>query len=315
VPIDTFSSVLAKLGRGGQHCESLKEAIAVGIFARDGYATLVDRDGDSPDVLHRGQFKRIPPLAQWGAMFGDVIHCHRSALDNLAWHLTCTHSGPPPADPIPRKNPWRDVAFPIVLDRTHWASQCKLKLWGVDPDALAVFESAQPFATHDAQPDTAPLAILEQLWVMDKHRRIHFVDVTVWPDWIRLTWKGTDTPVRARDIAKWTHKWRPGAHNDGAPLIAQRLLEPLSAHREREVEVDRSLTADVSLPQGPPAFGQTVLALVAEQNRVVREVIQSFHRHLGYPADHPAFDEWDLVSLEVAPPPSRIPPLPTDDRG
>lgn len=312
MPIDTFSSVLAKFGRGGQHCEALKEAIAVGVFARNGYTIAFDRDGESPDILHRGKFNRIPPFAQWGAMFGDAIHCHRSMLDNLAWHLTCVHSGPPPDDPIPRNSPWRNVAFPVVRDGAHWTGAVQSKLWGIHPDALAVAKSTQPFITHQDDPHRAPLAILEDLWTMDKHRRIHFVDLTIWPDYIKLMWKGTDRPIRTRDVAKWAHKWRPGAGNDQAPLLHQRLLDPFPSNRQGEVDVDLSMTADVSLPEGPPSYGQTVLALLTEQNAAVKDTMWVFHPHLGYPADHPAWDEWERVVAEVRPPPSRIPLLPTE---
>jgi hypothetical protein len=187
-------SHLAKLRRAQTHLallHKLEESL------RDGevYRTFTECAPETGEVIVYGEPRRGSPTAEWGVVIGDIVHNLRSALDHLVWALTLAYQPGPPPNSVPRKGPgseWKDVAFPIYTDPypldasgnlIPWRNAKEPKsLWGIDPVLRADFEELQPFKRKGNpalvqlgtdNPAFDPLAILHNLWNIDKHRHVN----------------------------------------------------------------------------------------------------------------------------------------------
>jgi hypothetical protein len=110
-----------------------------------------------------------PPDAEWSLVVGDCVQNLRSALDHLIWHLSTEDE---------RKSHPKQIQFPITLTKQDWASFGSRSIQGLVPAARKAVLVLQPFTKPSAdRPD--PLAVLNELSNLDKHRRIHLTHVTV----------------------------------------------------------------------------------------------------------------------------------------
>jgi hypothetical protein len=92
---------------------------------------------------------------------GDVLTNLRAALDHIVYSLS---------DPAKRGHKsW----FPITLGRHDFKSQAGACLRGVSAKPLAFIEAQQPYnRPNGASPGEEPLAVLNQLVNLDKHRYV-----------------------------------------------------------------------------------------------------------------------------------------------
>jgi hypothetical protein len=97
-----FDTVLAKIGRAKEHAGGLTEAANDFFTHHDTYELVFEFDREAKEIDVYGRFGRRPPVADFGAIFGDFLNCYRSALDHIVWALSvrCQHAPPPPY-PIP----------------------------------------------------------------------------------------------------------------------------------------------------------------------------------------------------------------------
>lgn len=221
-----------------------------------------------------------PPSLEWGPIIGDIAHGLRSALDQVAWGLSVDHQATlgklPPPDPIPRRDPWRSVSFPICLSRRDWSSQWGNKLWGADPALMAVLERFQPFHAGKNAPDREPLAVLDELWNIDKHRHLHLVNAT----------------IELRDV--FSVKPFPGMPDLAFEVISKRAPGPLVGPTEigRARPIDRpgiqtprtnapqvfmnpDLAVDVAFDQGAPAYGGSVLKTLRSIRKTAQNIVSA----------------------------------------
>jgi hypothetical protein len=98
------------------------------------------------------------PGLEWGVIIGDAVHCLRSALDQLVAGL-CS------------ERPSLTTGFPICLKKRDWVVRAPGMYWSVPSAYVAVLDRAQPYHRGDAA-HMQPLAILNDLWNLDKHRGI-----------------------------------------------------------------------------------------------------------------------------------------------
>jgi hypothetical protein len=110
----------------------------------------------TPHTDRRGADLRIRltanPPDEWALRIGEVVHHLRSALDHVAWQLAAA--------------PNKQTAFPPVntANQFHRAATAL----GFSPDIIARFEAIRSAEVLD--PPVNPLAMLEALWGLDKHR-------------------------------------------------------------------------------------------------------------------------------------------------
>jgi hypothetical protein len=98
------------------------------------------------------------PEIEWGIIIGDAVHCLRSALDQLVAGL-CT------------EKPTAATRFPTCRTVREWIVDAPRMYWSVPAAYVAVLDEAQPYHRGDAA-HAHPLAILNELWNLDKHRAI-----------------------------------------------------------------------------------------------------------------------------------------------
>lgn len=194
----------------------------------------------------RFHLKNEPPTLQWSITIGEIVHNLRSALDHLVFELSRRnqlrlYSGGsiPPNGPISGSNPWRSVSFPILenggTNDNNWKSVTRSKLKFVKKSLLPKFRSVQPFAYGRKHPEKEPLAQLDQLWQIDKHRSVHLVS-----NLVRLQRLGTGGPVFKEPDAplvkrELTYRRHMGTVHDGVCLARIRLL-PTSLLNEAALE-------------------------------------------------------------------------------
>jgi hypothetical protein len=72
---------------------------------------------------------------------------------------------------VAKNTPGKKNMFPVCLTRQAFQdAQRRDRLQGVDPAAIALIESIQPYL--DGQPNATSLAILDELTNINKHRRL-----------------------------------------------------------------------------------------------------------------------------------------------
>ena len=114
---------------------------------------------------------------KWSALVGDVVQNLRNSLDNMVYELAVDKLGKPPAT---------NTGFPVYVDANRLA-QRKGGLYGmIDERAQTFIEWLQP---DDARKREAghPLWQLHELSVIDKHRALHVIALTVKESRLRIT--------------------------------------------------------------------------------------------------------------------------------
>lgn len=153
----------AKIDRSREHLEAIDrraqrfyEEDPDGIYRLHGKA-----NAKRTKCLFRIEFTREFPFAEFGIMFGDAVHCLRSALDQLVFTIS--------DDPDSMAS-----SFPVARTRRDWVVKAPANVWGVSDSLIALIDQAQPYHRGN-HADSHPLAILNTLSNLDKHR---FIPVT-----------------------------------------------------------------------------------------------------------------------------------------
>jgi hypothetical protein len=285
-----FSGCWAKVSRANVHLDFLNERVKS--FAEDmsSYEVVTKDDWQTAEVFIHGEAE--PPVEEWGAIIGDVVHNLRSALDHLVWQLTIANGHTPPNPIPPRGRPgseWRQISFPIyTFDRRDrypsgrripwryrapgWRSNKEPgSLWGIRPDLRTVIQKLQPFNRGKNAPKE-PLAVLDELWNIDKHRHLHLGLFLVTLDDVGTVVTGPSTPELVLRVVK-KYPLRP---LEGRTEIGR--IENIGQHRYISVDVDVNLrvTFDVAFEQGPPAYGGGVIETLKSLNDTVTVVMIEF---------------------------------------
>lgn len=218
--------------RGGEHLHALNKMLEA--FRADDPCTPVFEPQDEHiGFIRIRDLKPIPPAIP--ILVGDVLHCFRSALDQLAWKLTVDHSGEP-AKPT-------EVSFPIYTDPGTFANRGEQAIAGMPERAQTLIRGLQPYATASQFPPFmgSPLALLSELNNRDKHRCLLVAatggeaPVVEFPG--ILTMMGMNTfgvPL----------VFEEGTEVSFVPITDSRLLDP-------EVQVQITLTLAVVLNERP----------------------------------------------------------------
>ena len=152
-------SVHQKMYRARDHHLELRDAL-VRYYASKPIEFIESPDctPERPSVIVREK-AQVPQ--RFALMFGDSIQCQRSCLDYLV-HELVEFAG---------ARHHNQNQFPIAVDKKAYKDKLRAHyLDGVDPGAIAVIESLQPY--HSAQPLSDPLAAMDKLTNINKHRRI-----------------------------------------------------------------------------------------------------------------------------------------------
>ena len=101
---------------------------------------------------------------------GEFIHDLRSALEHVAWVLAASNTDD--IDALWKPGARKRITFPVVEKRERFANHSLLTF--ISDDAKAVLYRLQPCQRgHPVQAAKHPLAMLHDLWNVDKHSVVH----------------------------------------------------------------------------------------------------------------------------------------------
>jgi hypothetical protein len=294
----------AKLEQADKHIRALARMVLA--FRKQAYrveaqpAFWSEPIGSSPDeVIIFAQATEDPPSLKWGPLIGDIAHGLRSALDQVAWGLSVDYRASlgdqPPSYPIPTSSQWRDIAFPICRDPGRWEAVWRKKMWAADPALKTVLEKFQPCFGGKNPTDREPLAVLDELWNIDKHRHLHLVNATIelrdvlsaepFPGAPHIEFEVISKLAPGRllgpaEIGRARIVRRPdGSLSDmtvqvyTSPDSSETTPMPIIATSLPQMHMNPDLAVDVAFDQGAPAYGGSVLKTLRSLRKAVQNVI------------------------------------------
>lgn len=265
--------LLARLDRAGSNLTELNELFHTFMSDKRTYRIRSLQDLYTNDIVCYVQLLREPAFLAWASIIGDVVHNLRATLDNLVWELSVAFSGAPPDDPIPAGSRWRRICFPIITDSVKWEpSLSHGGLWAVDPSLLPTFLKYQPFVTGKGTADREPLAILHDLWNIDKHRHIHVVIVGVAPN----SGHTFAFPTRGRGTVKNVGGLRTLELNKLTELFEVEVAEQVPQH----VEMNWAVGFELSFSEGPPAYRRDTFDFLSGVKDTITTIVDEFESAL-----------------------------------
>jgi hypothetical protein len=161
---EAITGVRAKLARSLEHLVELDEAVGRYLDTKPIDVRRNTHESIPRNVLVFELVLRESPPLDLSVRAGDVIHQMRSALDHIACELVRA-SGATPS---------RGTSFPVCVEPP---SELKIRP-SVASSALRVVETLQPYR-RGPKAREHPLAILNELWNVDKHRNLHLTTTSV----------------------------------------------------------------------------------------------------------------------------------------
>jgi hypothetical protein len=151
--------------------------------------------------------------AEWSLILGDFLGCARSTLDHLAWALATLDGQKPPKPTM--------LSFPIVVGpkpgvsaEKRWQTAVVNNLQNISPALyIPMIHRHQPFLRGSVA-TAHPLALLDKLCQVDKHRRLHLVQS-------RPLELQVDTRVQATNFIVQGQEFLPVATSEPGTIIAR----------------------------------------------------------------------------------------------
>ena len=249
-PLD---GVRAKLARADSHLDALKEAVQE-VIPSDPDFIPGEFDPKSGHYVFRARHDSRHPM--WlGPIVGDFVHNVMAALDYLIVELVTVAK-----NPVTGAN-----GFPIFENDLRYRIESRRKLRGVPPTAAAAVERLQPFYGPNSQPwhpdwqdpTEQPLWHLYSLDKRDKHQALNLTEDVIAGTLVGLDAIGIHSPPEPGIVA--------GRFERGA------VVATLDLGGKREVDVYLSATYDVAFDRGGPAAGESVIEVLDNIRKTVRQ--------------------------------------------
>ncbi|HEY4684640.1 MAG TPA: hypothetical protein VII57_01205 [Dehalococcoidia bacterium] len=219
---------------------------------------------DSGEAFYEARLHAIfPPFLDFWTIIGEFCYQVRSALDHIVYALAVF---PPTLSEAQRAKAERDTAFPIGLERQANDSGVRNRLiWipkAAREDAFKIIDAVQPYKRGDRlSAFDDPLALLDELSNLDKHRLFKLLPVTI--------------RINLVDLAPGIKTTNSGSPNHG-DVIAW-----IPAHLNPEVEFHPRLTAEVVLPVTRHGGHVKMPSLGVIHNRVRHDILPEFKKFFG----------------------------------
>lgn len=173
-----------KLNRAKAQIDTLEESIQ-GWLQGNAYALVEELEPETGEYVLKAKITE-PPSDQWPLIVGETVHNLRSALDHIAYSMAfdgykAQHPG---GSGIPA-NHQRRIMFPIVAASNDarltveqfYAQVAVGQLRYVPGPAAASIEGLQPYKRSAGNPTGDPLWVINELDVLDKHRKLATVAI------------------------------------------------------------------------------------------------------------------------------------------
>ena len=232
-----LEGVRQKMNRAKEQLAQIEDEVA-SFWERKPYGSIGHYEPESSRYVFSIRVFEPTPFARWGVLVGEFIHNVRSAIDHVAWQLVCLNN---------RKPIERQTGFPICMNPSDWHTQRGGGLWmleGASDHIKTEIEGLQPYHAGDLKRDHY-LAVLQDLWNIDKHRVLHTVAVV--PDEVGLT------PLPLRDVERVidTEIVTPDRIEEGAEF-GYAVIEPSGPNPKMRVDSYFHL----AIAFGPPSLAE-----------------------------------------------------------
>lgn len=280
-----FQDPFLKLKRAKVHLDGLYERIYAWLQS-DPCEVKPKLNTQTGEIIVYAELLREPPVGEWSVIIGDVVHNLRSALDQMVWALTVDHQPTPPPNPIPRRgtpgNEWRDVSFPIFTSphpvNNHtgelipWVKAKEPKcLWGIRPSLRKDFQRLQPF-NHRQNAPKEPLAVLNELWNIDKHRHLPLAFGYFGLNDVVYTFPKPTIPEFEFSV----FQKRDSGPFKGCTEIGRAKPTVKRGSTLYEMYVQPLASFDVAFEQGPPAYGGRIMEVLDRLYDTVAAILSQF---------------------------------------
>jgi hypothetical protein len=275
LPQFASESFSRKLDRAKTHIDALEDSIK-GWLQTDAYTIAEEREAETGDYVFRAKITQ-PLDEDWSLLIGDAVHNLRSALDHIAYRLA--HDGYEAQNPggtIPIGHQ-RRIMFPVVAFSNDerlsvedfYTKVIVGQLRYVPSAAAACIEALQPYKRSAADPGADPLWVVNDLDVIDKHRKLHTTAIA-------HPLRGIQATVGDRVKGIWINPW-PVEHD---AVVMRWNVESASG---KTVKPQARLAREIALKEGPPTATKTdVIGLLRTCHRDITDnVVPALAQFLG----------------------------------
>jgi hypothetical protein len=222
-----------KLNRARRHIEELIDAIDA-YHAKDPYVARLERGNEERQYVLRSYFTHEPP-EYLPAIIGDCLQNMRMSLEHLVWALAKQELGRDPGH----------TAFPICKTREEFEGRGKKGIKHLPERAQMVIGSLQPYRTDGEDPESAPLAQLNEYANIDRHRQLSVIysdsEIIEKAEIGRRLEDGTFVPFKREDDTVTDSYIVAGALVHGGELMGFKLKREVS---DLDVEYSAPLSID-----------------------------------------------------------------------
>ncbi len=251
----------AKLDRAADHLNALNEEV-LDFLKTNPYGVFGEFDPKGSKYIFRVNVAHEPP-PRLGAIFGDLIHNLRSALDHLVYELVLLNGHSP--------NRSR-TCFPIYDSNPPGGFACATteSLRGVGDAERALIEELQPY--NRAELEGRALGLIRRYSNQDKHRTLVGFQAAI-------AYPGAELPIRftpnedARIVGHFI--LTTGLLGRDAQLVRVP-VEALGPNPE--VEMEGNLPLDVAFGEDPALRAGAIPATAGEVARVITQFEPFFQR-------------------------------------
>lgn len=242
-PPDARSFAL-KMHRAKAHIDDLADSVETWLGS-DAYTISEEVEPQTGDHVLRAHITK-PLDPGWPLTVGDAVHNLRSALDHIAYQIALDgYQAQHPNGTIPLGHQ-RRIMFPIVAASNDpklsvdefYRQVIKGQLRYVPPDPAAVIETLQPYKRSPDDPARDLLWVVNELDVIDKHRK--------------LTSAAVANPLRSMQVTGGDVHIKK-LHMGGEPVENDRevMRWNIEAMTATPVQINRQFSRHIALTEGP----------------------------------------------------------------
>jgi hypothetical protein len=161
----------------------------------------------------------------------------------------------------------------------------KTTMGAIEPALVASLEVLQPYLTGQSAPEREPLAVLDELCNIDKHRHLHLVNMTIeLGDVLPIGFAealGIGATPGQPDVGTFeVVSKEPVRQLVGRAEIGRaRHIQPVGSHffsTLPQMNMNPRVALDVVFEQGPPAYGGSVFQLLSDISQTVENIVRAF---------------------------------------
>jgi hypothetical protein len=252
-----------KLARARTHLKALQSSWEA-FVKTEPYTITEEIETDGTQYVMRIRILAEPPR-EWSLIIGDFVHALRTSLDHVAYALAWKKLD---ADPGTKSE------FPICKDESVFARDSTQKKFALFPDeAREVAIQIQPFKLKERgeAPENAALWVIHDLDTIDKHRRLHVVNTSMWRGSLGISTM-RDVNVRMDELVTIDG---PVKDRD---VLAQMAVEVTGPNPK--LDVNTQPTIAVTIGYDAPGFDLAIPGVCAALLKEAELVVRRFERFL-----------------------------------